>query len=917
VLALLASTTGTAAGDFDPAYAIDGVAALPRDAAVLATSGNGLLYFVARSDGFDVHRIRADGRPEAQYGSSGRVAIDGARLYGNVVAQTADGGLLFGVQVDATVSGATRRVNAVLRLRADGRRDASFGLAGNGVVALDGEHQASAAPINTVAAWPTAIAAYPDGRVAFAIAVRLSTATVNFEPDCRARVSVMRLLADGRLDRNFGTEGSVEIETSKVACGGAVLFARRDGTLLVAEQGRGLQVTRLAATGSIDGVFRTSGVPPDIPGWAKARPLRSGGILLVGPSVVDYYSDPVPDRVVLARIDADLRLDPAFGAGGVLSVDPGALLTGREGHDAFTWDAATSPDDRYAYIGVDAGSRDPADVHRPGCAGILRVALAPGVMDTGFGAHGGLACVLPAWQVEYDEGTFLEAPLRFADVLQWDDGRVGLRAPDAVVRLLGDGAAGPGILSIEPRVAASESTRRLSFVVTRTGGASGAVSVGFSTEDGRAGLGPLNVASNGPDYVATSGSLHWPDGDRTERTIDVALIDDGALERSERFSVKLAGTTGGARVLGDTGEGVILDDSPSPVPFRWLSSPDGNAGGSGAISATTLGGLLAWLLACKRLRRAAILPAVAALGACGGSDPAVGPAFAVATPPPSSSAAPSSLGVTTLRPCEPAPAPPSAGAAVALGEHVVHIRSQADFDLGHARVVTDDRTKFDFSHGAFPDYVFPGVWFDITGTAAADGSITAATVQRGREPVAWIQGPIDAFADGDRVSGNWAFKVLGFSVIATPCTRVLESSPAGAAPRPIAGEDLRIGDTVIVPASGWFRPPGAPAIWVRRVPDTREVDVRGFFVNNHDRFARTFELGDSGTRVRVADSTRFYRGHQFFGSGPDGCSCDEASEQEFWDAIHGIGYVLFGNTQIRGRLDGAIVVATDIYWFYD
>jgi hypothetical protein len=101
------------------------------------------------------------------------------------------------------------------------------------------------------------------------------------------------------------------------------------------------------------------------------------------------------------------------------------------------------------------------------------------------------------------------------------------------------------------------------------------------------------------------------------------------------------------------------------------------------------------------------------------------------------------------------------------------------------------------------------------------------------------------------------------------------------------------------------------------VRDTREVEVRGFYVTNHDRLARTFELGDSGTRVRVTDSTRFYSGHQFFGAGPDGCSCLEASEREFWDDIHGTTYVIFGNTQIRGRLDGAIVVATHIYWFYD
>ena len=72
-----------------------------------------------------------------------------------------------------------------------------------------------------------------------------------------------------------------------------------------------------------------------------------------------------------------------------------------------------------------------------------------------------------------------------------------------------------------------------------TAAPSGAVSVGWSTADGG--------AHAGSDYVASSGTASFGAGDGAAKTIDVPILDDGAEEAPESFTVALAGPAAAPR----------------------------------------------------------------------------------------------------------------------------------------------------------------------------------------------------------------------------------------------------------------------------------------------------------------------------------------------------------------------------------
>jgi len=97
----------------------------------------------------------------------------------------------------------------------------------------------------------------------------------------------------------------------------------------------------------------------------------------------------------------------------------------------------------------------------------------------------------------------------------------------------------------------------VTLTVERTGGSYGAVSVDYQT---------LNSSAVAPDdYTAVSGTLDWPDGDTTTRSIMINTIDDATDEPAEEFDVLLSNPTGGA----STGAGiavVTLEDNDTGPP---------------------------------------------------------------------------------------------------------------------------------------------------------------------------------------------------------------------------------------------------------------------------------------------------------------------------------------------------------------
>jgi subtilisin family serine protease len=126
------------------------------------------------------------------------------------------------------------------------------------------------------------------------------------------------------------------------------------------------------------------------------------------------------------------------------------------------------------------------------------------------------------------------------------------------------GGGGPGGNPGELQFSAAsysvgEGTATLSITVSRTNGSNGDVSVDYATSDGS--------AAAGQDYLATSGTVTFLDGETTQ-SFAVGIIDDADYEGDETFAAVLSNATGGA-LLGNLDAATITitdNDAPPPPP---------------------------------------------------------------------------------------------------------------------------------------------------------------------------------------------------------------------------------------------------------------------------------------------------------------------------------------------------------------
>jgi len=127
----------------------------------------------------------------------------------------------------------------------------------------------------------------------------------------------------------------------------------------------------------------------------------------------------------------------------------------------------------------------------------------------------------------------------------------------------------------------AEDAGGLLVTVTRVGGSSGAITVGYASSDG--------TAVAGDDYTAVSGSLTFADG-VTSQTITIPILDDSIQESEEAFSLHLQDMGTGA-VLGVPGAATItiIDNNDPPLPSSNPSPPPSSgSGGGGSFSALML-----------------------------------------------------------------------------------------------------------------------------------------------------------------------------------------------------------------------------------------------------------------------------------------------------------------------------------------
>lgn len=95
-----------------------------------------------------------------------------------------------------------------------------------------------------------------------------------------------------------------------------------------------------------------------------------------------------------------------------------------------------------------------------------------------------------------------------------------------------------------------------SFVVTRSGNVSTAVSASYATNGGS--------AVSGSDFTSTSGSVNFIPN-QTTASILVQTINDSSIEPTETFTLTLSSPSSGANIVGTSGTGTISDNDSSLV----------------------------------------------------------------------------------------------------------------------------------------------------------------------------------------------------------------------------------------------------------------------------------------------------------------------------------------------------------------
>jgi hypothetical protein len=144
----------------------------------------------------------------------------------------------------------------------------------------------------------------------------------------------------------------------------------------------------------------------------------------------------------------------------------------------------------------------------------------------------------------------------------------------------------PGALQFSsPTFNVNENGGTATVTVTRTGSSTGAISVNFATSDG--------TATAGADYVATSGTLNFADGE-TSKTFTIQILDDNLVENNETILLSLSNPTGGAALGSQSTASVSIIDNDVPQPgalqFSTSNFTVNENQGTATITVTRTGG---------------------------------------------------------------------------------------------------------------------------------------------------------------------------------------------------------------------------------------------------------------------------------------------------------------------------------------
>ena len=387
-------------------------------------------------------------------------------------------------------------------------------------------------------------------------------------------LTIFRLVSDGTLDPTFGAGGLVRVESQGLAGAASSVVLEPDGRIVVAGvRHERLIVLRLLSNGDFDETFGDSGVFTGVDNISHFRPrilrVADGGYRVTSPGIACQ----------VLGLTASGTVDESFGASGLAGLDvpstcssmaaqaDGRLLVAGQGdsqgfairllasgeRDA-TFDASAVADAMEQATALDVSASGSIFVAGRGAAGVPATALVMrlqpnGALDTTFGVEGSTLIDLP-----FERGTspaINDITVKGDKVLVAGGDEEYLPRRGFVARLLADdGTHGPGVLGIVPpfSVDAKEQDGEAVVTVRRTGGRAGRVSVLVQTRSVTA-RPATEIATAGGDFVTTSGTLTWEDGDVGSQQIVIPILPDAAgagPEECEVFEVALSDLQGDA-----------------------------------------------------------------------------------------------------------------------------------------------------------------------------------------------------------------------------------------------------------------------------------------------------------------------------------------------------------------------------------
>ena len=125
--------------------------------------------------------------------------------------------------------------------------------------------------------------------------------------------------------------------------------------------------------------------------------------------------------------------------------------------------------------------------------------------------------------------------LRLSGLSGPSDGHAALGISNAVLRLINPNF--PGYLTLSAtNYLGSENAGFITFLVNRVVGNAGTLTVQYGTTNGP-------TAINGVDFVGTTNTLQWNNGDASARTVTIPLINTGTVGPNKQFGVALFNPT--------------------------------------------------------------------------------------------------------------------------------------------------------------------------------------------------------------------------------------------------------------------------------------------------------------------------------------------------------------------------------------